>query len=261
MDSNSLSYKSYNPGGLTDVVSELEQPAGTLQDKASTFTQSSVSESSGNLHLFTVPPVSEPESSAGSSFDLFRIPAASSAPSLDLFQPSVISPASSMNLYQPPQTSASSSLDFFAEIPLQQPATTLDKEPTQLSVPENEGWATFDTPPQATPASIPHAGNPTPERVPSSDVGSLEKFDLFSSLNTNMQWPSFQPDSFHGSSSTMSNSWHDGLHNDQPCTIAPSTQVRFLMINNIAPLRCFFSVLRIMIRNAWCVFGFRKLWC
>lgn len=204
MDSNSLSYKSYNPGGLTDVVSELEQPAGTLQDKAYMFTQSSVSKSSGNLDLFTAPLVSEPESST-----------ASSAPSLDLFQPSVISSASPMNLYQPPQTSTSSSLDFFAEISLQQPATTLDKEPTQLSVPENEGWATFDTP-QATLASIPHAGNPTPERVPSSDLGSLEKFDLFSSLNTNMHWPSFQSDSFHGSSSTMSNPWHDGLHNVQP---------------------------------------------
>ncbi|XP_062168208.1 probable ADP-ribosylation factor GTPase-activating protein AGD14 isoform X2 [Alnus glutinosa] len=219
MDSNSLSYKSYNPGGLTDVVSELEQPAGTLQDKAYMFTQSSVSESSGNLDLFTAPLVSEPESSTASPLDLNRILAASSAPSLDLFQPSVISPALSVNLYQPPQTSTSSSLDFFAEISLQQPATTLDKEPTQLSVPENEGWATFDTP-QATLASIPHAGNPTPERVPSSDLGSLEKFDKFSSLNTNMHWPSFQSDSFHGSSSTMSNPWHDGLHNVQPRTQA-----------------------------------------
>lgn len=233
MDSNSLSYKSYNAGGLTDVVSELEQPARTLKDKASPITRSSVFESSGNLDLFA-PPISEPESSAVSSFDLFRIPAASSAPSLDLFQPFVISPASSLNLYQPPQTSTSSSLDFFA---LQQPSTTLDKEPAHLSVPENEGWATFDTP-QATPASIPHAENPTPERVPSSDVGSLEKLDLFSSLNTNMHWPSFQSNSFLGSSSTMSNPWHD-VHNVQPCTTATSTQVSFLMIYNI-PSKVFF---------------------
>jgi Arf-GAP domain and FG repeat-containing protein 1 len=234
MDSNSLSYKSYDAGGLTDVVSDLEQPGRTLKDKASPITRSSVSESSGNLDLFA-PPVSEPELSAVSSFDLFRIPAASSAPSLDLFQPSVISSASSVNLYQPSQTSTSSSLDFFAEISLQQPATTLDEEAAQLSVPENEGWATFDTP-LATPASIPLAENPTPERVPSSDVGSLEKFDLFSSLNTSMHWPSFQSDSFHGSSSTMSNPWHD-VHNVQPCTTATSTQVSIIF-----PLKCFSSV-------------------
>lgn len=222
MDSNSLSHRSTNSASLTDVISEAEQSAGTFHDKASLFKQLSVSRSSGSLDLFKAPPTSEQES-AGSSIDLFSVPAASSAPSMDSFQPSVVSPDSSVNLYQPSQTSPSASLDLFAEVSLQQPTTTLDNEATLLSVPANEGWATFDTP-QATPISIPPTGNPTPGSVPVSDVGSLENFDLFSSFNTNMHWPSFQPDNFHEPSSTMSNPWNDGLHNVQVCTVATSTQ-------------------------------------
>ncbi|KAK4581334.1 hypothetical protein RGQ29_024834 [Quercus rubra] len=170
VESHSLSYKSYNSGGLTEVVSEPDQPAGIFQ-------------------------------------------ATSSAPS----------PASSVNVYQPPQTFPLSSLNSFPEIPQQQSATTLDRETPQISVPKNEGWATFDSP-QPT-ASVPHAENPTPAKVPSSDVGLLEKFDPFSSLDTNIQWPSFQLESVHGPSSIMSNQWHDGLHNVQAPTIATSTPV------------------------------------
>ncbi|XP_041027237.1 probable ADP-ribosylation factor GTPase-activating protein AGD14 [Juglans microcarpa x Juglans regia] len=217
MDSNSLSRNSYNLGGLTDVVSEPEQSAVTFENKVSTFPQSSIySQHSGSLDLFQTPLVSEPEPSAASSFDSLQAPAASSARSLDLFQSSLVSPASSVNAYQPPQTFPLSSLDLFAGISQQQSVTTFDKEKPQLSVPENGGWATFDTP-KPTP-SITHAGNPT-EHLPSSDVGSLEKFDPFSSLFTNMEWPSFQFESVYGPS-TMSNQWHDNLHNVQASTIA-----------------------------------------
>ncbi|KAG7960297.1 hypothetical protein I3843_10G116300 [Carya illinoinensis] len=182
MDSNSLSRNSYNLGGLTDVVSEPEQSAVTFENKVSTFPQSSIySQHSGSLDLFQTPLVSEPEPSAASSFDSLQAPAASA----------------------------------------QQSVTNLDKETPQLSVPENGGWATFDTP-KPTP-SVTHAGNPNPEHLPSSDVGSLEKFDPFSSLDTNMEWPSFQFESVYGPSSTMSNQWHDNLHNVQASTIA-STQ-------------------------------------
>ncbi|KAG2685385.1 hypothetical protein I3760_10G123000 [Carya illinoinensis] len=222
MDSNSLSRNSYNLGGLTDVVSEPEQSAVTFENKVSTFPQSSIySQHSGSLDLFQTPLVSEPEPSAASSFDSLQAPAASAAPSLDLFQPSLISPASSVNAYQPPQTFPLSSLDLFEGISQQQSVTNLDKETPQSSVPENGGWATFDTP-KPTP-SVTHAGNPNPEHLPSSDVGSLEKFDPFSSLDTNMEWPSFQFESVYGPSSTMSNQWHDNLHNVQASTIA-STQ-------------------------------------
>ncbi|KAG2685386.1 hypothetical protein I3760_10G123000 [Carya illinoinensis] len=182
MDSNSLSRNSYNLGGLTDVVSEPEQSAVTFENKVSTFPQSSIySQHSGSLDLFQTPLVSEPEPSAASSFDSLQAPAASA----------------------------------------QQSVTNLDKETPQSSVPENGGWATFDTP-KPTP-SVTHAGNPNPEHLPSSDVGSLEKFDPFSSLDTNMEWPSFQFESVYGPSSTMSNQWHDNLHNVQASTIA-STQ-------------------------------------
>lgn len=227
MDSNSLSQNSYNLGGLTDVVSEPEQSAVTFENKVTTFPQSSIySQHSGSLDLFQTQLVSEPEPSAASSFDSLQTPAASSARSLDLFQPSLISLASSVNTYQPPQTFPLSSLDLFAGISQQQSVTTFDKETPQLSVPENGGWATFDTP-KPTP-SITHAGNPTPEHLPSSDVGSLEKFDPFSS-DTNMEWPSFQFESVYEPSSTMSNQWHDNLHNVQASSIA-NTQVSFPIV-------------------------------
>ena len=218
MESHSLSYKSSNSGGLTEVVSEPDQPAGIFQGKVSTLPRSSVSGNSSSLDLFKAPLVPEPVSSAASSIDLFQMPATSSAPS----------PASSVNVYQPPQTFPLSSLNSFPEIPQQQSATTLDRETPQISVPKNEGWATFDSP-QPT-ASVPHAENPTPAKVPSSDVGLLEKFDPFSSLDTNIQWPSFQLESVHGPSSIMSNQWHDGLHNVQAPTIATSTPVSFITI-------------------------------
>lgn len=211
-----------------DVVSEPEQSAVTFENKVSTFPQSSISsQHSGGLDLFQTL-VSDPEPSAASSFDSFQTPAASSAPSLDLFQPSPQSSASSVNAYQPPQTFPLSSLDLFAGISQQQSVRILDKETPQLSVPENGGWATFDTP-KPTP-SITHSSNPTPEHLPSSDVGgSLEKFDPFSSLDTNMEWPSFQFETVCGPSSTMSNQWHDNLHNTQVSTVS-STQVSFLTI-------------------------------
>ncbi|KAK7817977.1 putative adp-ribosylation factor gtpase-activating protein agd14 [Quercus suber] len=211
VESHSLSYKSYNSGGLTEVVSEPDQPAGIFQGTVSTLPRSSVSGNASSLDLFKAPLVPEPVSSAASSIDLFQMPATSSAPS----------PASSVNVYQPPQTFPLSSLNSFPEIPQQQSATTLDRETPQISVPKNEGWATFDSP-QPT-ASVPHAENPIPAKVPSSDVGLLEKFDPFSSLDTNIQWPSFQLESVHGPSSIMSNQWHDGLHNVQAPTIATST--------------------------------------
>ncbi|XP_065624218.1 probable ADP-ribosylation factor GTPase-activating protein AGD14 [Quercus suber] len=213
VESHSLSYKSYNSGGLTEVVSEPDQPAGIFQGTVSTLPRSSVSGNASSLDLFKAPLVPEPVSSAASSIDLFQMPATSSAPS----------PASSVNVYQPPQTFPLSSLNSFPEIPQQQSATTLDRETPQISVPKNEGWATFDSP-QPT-ASVPHAENPIPAKVPSSDVGLLEKFDPFSSLDTNIQWPSFQLESVHGPSSIMSNQWHDGLHNVQAPTIATSTPV------------------------------------
>lgn len=218
MESHSQSYKSYNSGGLTEVVSELDQPAGIFQGTVSTLPRSSVSGNSSSLDLFKAPLVPEPVSSAASSIDLFQMPATSSAPS----------PASSVNVYQPPQTFPSSSLNSFPEIPQQQSATTLDRETPQISVPKNEGWATFDSPQPTT--SVPHAENPTPAKAPSSDVGSLEKFDPFSSLDTNIQWPSFQLESVHGPSSIMSNQWHDGLHNVEAPTIATSTPVSFITI-------------------------------
>ncbi|PRQ45804.1 putative Arf GTPase activating protein [Rosa chinensis] len=193
VDSYSMSLKSFNSGGLTDAVSEPEQYAGAVQDKPTSL--SSLFGTSDSLDLFKTPVQPEEISSAASSIDLFQLPAASSSLSLDSFQPAVLSSATSSNVYQPPQTSTP--LDLFADFP-QHLSTS---KQVQESVPRSEGWATFDTP--QPPASISGTDNIIPANITSSDGASIGNFDLFSSSNTGMQWPSFV---------NISNPWTDNLH-------------------------------------------------
>ncbi|KAK9290513.1 hypothetical protein L1049_008683 [Liquidambar formosana] len=221
-DSNSMSFKSVNSGSLKDLVSEPEQSAGTDQVKISTFPslpRSSFSGNSGSLDLFKAPIV--PVTSSASSIDLFQLPP-TSFPPVDLFQLSPISSATSMNTSQPPQTTLLPSLDLFSEISQEQSVATMDKKSPELSVPKNEGWATFDIPQPMT--STPGIESLTPAEIPSSDGDSLGKYGPMLSSNTSMEWPLFQDFSAHGPSSLVSNTWLEGLHNVQASTNATSTQ-------------------------------------
>ncbi|KAJ7976468.1 Arf GTPase activating protein [Quillaja saponaria] len=248
MDSNSLSFKSYNSGGLVDFFSELEQPSGSLQDKLSTVPQPSGPAISVSWDLSNAPVAQEPASSA-SSVDLFQLQASPQASSVDLFQPSLFPSATSTLVNQPSQTSQSSVVDFFADISQQQLAVTLDNKSPELSIPKNEGWATFDRPPPTT--STAYVENP-PEVLNSNRFLS-EKFDNpqtttytaymenpaevltsngflsensvpFASLNSSMQWPSFEASNVDGPSTIITSPWHDVLHNEQASAMSTNTQ-------------------------------------
>ncbi|KAL6335964.1 hypothetical protein AAG906_003589 [Vitis piasezkii] len=225
-DSNSMSIKSANSSNFMDVVSEPEQSTGGAhQDKISelhVLPRSSVSGYPVSLDLFDAPFAPETVTSSASSIDLFQLPVTSSVPSVDLFQQSSVSSVSSMNPHQASQTSPPSAFDFFAEINQQQSAATLHQKLPELSVPKNEGWATFDTPTPMT--SI--AGtteNCTPAKIPSTDGGPPGKLDSVLSIDASMQWPLFQDSNAHGPSSSMSNPWDQGLHNVQASTNVTST--------------------------------------
>ncbi|PON63523.1 Arf GTPase activating protein [Trema orientale] len=214
IEGNFVPQKSFSSGGLTDVVSHSEQAAGTLQDK-SPFPGSSIPGSSDSLDLFKAQTVPGIVSSAA-SIDLFQLPGAPPPLSVDSFQPSVVSSTSSTNAFQPSQT-LPTSLDLFAVVDQQQLAATSNEKLPELSVPKNEGWATFDTPQSSAP--VPSNEKINPGIVPSDSGGSLGKVDLFSSFDTSMQWPSFHDSSFHMPPSNISSAWNDSL----PGVAAPNT--------------------------------------
>ncbi|GAY50710.1 hypothetical protein CUMW_128830 [Citrus unshiu] len=184
-DSNSVSLKSCNSGGLADV-SEHDQAAGAPLDKISTFPQSHGPVNYGGLDLFEAPVVTE------------TVP--STAPPIDLFQL--------------PETSAASITE--------QPSTAiLNRNPQELSIPKNEGWATFDTP--SSGASIPGTESLSHATVPANE-GSSVKSDQFPSSNTSMQWPAFQNSGANGPSPS-SDPWSGNLHIVQAPAVATSAQV------------------------------------
>lgn len=211
-DSNSLSLKSYNSGGLTDV-SEHDQAAGARLDKISTFPQSHGPVNYGDLDLFEAPVVPEAVPSAAPPIDLFQLPETSAA-SVNMFE------MSQASTYQPAQISSPSSLDLF-QITEQPSRATLDRKPQDLSIPKNEGWATFDTSPPA--ASIPGTESLSRAMVPASEDSSV-KFDQVPSSNTSMRRPEFQNSCANGPFPS-SDPWPGNLHNGPAPAVATSTQV------------------------------------
>lgn len=208
-----MSLKSFNSGGSIDTVSEPEQYAGALGDKPTSL--SSLFVTSDRLDPFKAPV--QPEEIP--SIDLFQLPATSSSIFIDSFQPSELSSSSSSNVHPPPQ--ASTPLDLFADFP--QHLSTAKQ--VQESVPKSVGWATFDTPQSS--ASISGTDNSIPASIASNDGASTGNFDLFTSSNTGMQWPSFV---------TISNPWSDNLSNFTAPNTTASTQVSLVMIRT-TPIR------------------------
>lgn len=217
-DSNSVSLKSCNSGGLTDV-SEHDQAAGAPLGKISTFPQSHGPVNYGGLDLFEAPVVPETVPSTAPPIDLFQLPETSAA-SVNMSEMSQASSVPSTNTYQPAQTSSPSSLNFF-QITEQPSTAILNRNPQELSIPKNEGWATFDTPPSA--ASIPGTESLSHAMVPANE-GSSVKSDQFPSSNTSMQWPAFQNSGVNGPSPS-SDPWSGNLHIVQAPAVATSAQV------------------------------------
>ncbi|XP_027349901.1 probable ADP-ribosylation factor GTPase-activating protein AGD14 isoform X2 [Abrus precatorius] len=222
-DSNLSSLRSYSSGGLVDFSSEPFQAFGSHQNKVSCASQPFDLGSSVSSDLSKTPVATEPFSSSASSIDLFQLPAVpSQATSVDLFQSSGLSSISSFNESQPTKASQSSSVDFFMDLSQQPSAATSNEKSLEFSVPKNEGWATFDMP-QLTTST---AQVEIPTAVPSSANPLQERFDPFSNLNANMQWPSSETSSISVLSSVTSNLWHDDMWNgeEQVSVMATNTQ-------------------------------------
>ncbi|PNX95527.1 ARF GTPase activator, partial [Trifolium pratense] len=139
-DSNLSTLRSYNSVGSVDFFSEAVQSSGSLQDKAL-----GVSLTSGPVRSVSFDR-SKAQVASASSVDLFQTAAPSQSALGDLFQLSDMEAAPSFNGNQPLQTSQVASVNFFVDIPQQPSAATSDAKSAELSVPKNEGWATFDTP-------------------------------------------------------------------------------------------------------------------
>lgn len=218
MDNKISSLRSYNSGSLVDFFSEPVQASESLPNKALGIPRPYGPTRSVSMDLTKAPLES------ASSVDLFQLPAASpQAPIVDLFQSSVSSAAPSFNENQLTQTSQPASIDFFADFSQQPSAVTLEEKVQVLSVPKNEGWATFDMP-QSTSSST--AQVEIPSTVPSSAKSLQESFDPFSISHANTQWPSFEISSASGPSSVASNLCHDGVWNgEQVSVMAANTQV------------------------------------
>ncbi|XP_057445708.1 probable ADP-ribosylation factor GTPase-activating protein AGD14 isoform X2 [Lotus japonicus] len=214
-DSNFSSLRSYSSGGIVDFFSEPVQSSASLQDKALGIPRPSGPTRSVSLDLSKAPPAS------ASPVDLFQLPAApSQAPLEHLFQLSDMSEAPSFNGNQPTQTSQLTSIDLFVDLPHQPHTATSDEKSLELPVPKNEGWATFDMP-QCTSST---AQMEIPAAVPPS-APLQDRFDPFSTLHANMQWPSFEIPSVSAPSSVNSNIWHDGFgQGEQVSVMATNTQ-------------------------------------
>ncbi|GLT95436.1 hypothetical protein SLE2022_131180 [Rubroshorea leprosula] len=206
-DSNSTSFKLYNTGNVVDV-SEPHQTAGANQDTASTFPRSSAPVNYGGLDLFNTP-----ESSVPPPTDLFLLET-SLVPSTEMFQ----RPADvATSLHQLPQNTPS--VDLFSQIVEQSPTANLGVESSELSIPKNEGWATFDTQPAAS-NSNPGMEIHSLAKMPSNGDFAVN-FDQFSSLKTSMPGPLLEGS---GAASSLSSPWQEGLYNVQAQTVVTSTQ-------------------------------------
>ncbi|KAJ8570287.1 hypothetical protein K7X08_037259 [Anisodus acutangulus] len=186
-DSNSLSFKSVNSVGLSDVTSESMQTIETHSSKLSTFSSLPRSSGLGNSNapdLFNAPSV--PQTAPPTVSTKSQLPVSLPNGSIDLFQPS-ISTGPTGNSHQPSLTLPPSSLDLFSEVPNLPSATSADEKPSCVGTSKNEGWATFDMPQhsattgaeQFTPAPTPAYGHNSfflPEKTQQqSGVTSTEK--------------------------------------------------------------------------------------
>lgn len=224
-DNNLSTLSSDNSGGPVDFFSEAFQSSG-----------SGNSLTSGPARSVSLDLSKAPAASA-SSIDLFQTVVPSQSALGDLFQLSDKEAAPSFKGSQPTQTPQVASIDFFAGLPQQQPsAATSDAKSVELSIPKNEGWATFDTPQFTSsttqveiPAAVPSSAESSQDRfdpfstaqveipapVPSSVESLQDRFEPFSTLNGNFQMPSFEMPSVGVPSTVTSNVWHDGVWNGE----------------------------------------------
>uniref|UniRef100_A0A7N0TIP5 Arf-GAP domain-containing protein n=1 Tax=Kalanchoe fedtschenkoi TaxID=63787 RepID=A0A7N0TIP5_KALFE len=158
-DKNTMfSADSYKSNSQAHFVPGHDQSEGGHQKDKLTVSsmekRSSIS-SSGTLDLFADPVVSQPV--ASSTADFFQLPTISASPA-NLFQTSTFGSALNRSPFQPSETSPP--LNLFSDISQNLHDANLDQSSHALTMPKNEGWATFDTQPVPRSSSLPFSNEP-----------------------------------------------------------------------------------------------------
>ncbi|CAA0837069.1 Probable ADP-ribosylation factor GTPase-activating protein AGD14, partial [Striga hermonthica] len=193
---DSMSFKSVNSIGLQEVVSEPEQSLDMFHNKTPSFPspQNSIPTTFNGLDLFSEPFAPQNVTSTPKT----HIPEQSLANPVDLFQQS-----------SSPSVATFSELQNLTAIPKQQSVAYSGGENSELVMPNNGGWATFDVPQNSLPA-----GTDNNNTIPSSKLspggnkqGVVNPFSLDQS---------FLNPAYHEPSASMPAVWRDGLKNVEP---------------------------------------------
>ncbi|PIN05811.1 putative GTPase-activating protein [Handroanthus impetiginosus] len=198
---DSTSFKSVNSMGLQEVALESEQSIETLDDKTSDFPslpESSISTTFNGLDLFGEPFASQNVPSAPTTICDSQLPQSSLAQSVDFFQQSTTLSVPTSSEQQPSPLNRTGLSE-------QQSVTSSNGKTSDVVIPDNGGWATFDLL-QNVPVGT---ENHIPGSVPSSDGKSLGNSNPFS---LDQSFSDQNPACNEPSASTHS-LWHDGLQN------------------------------------------------
>ncbi|GER25992.1 ARF GAP-like zinc finger-containing protein ZiGA4 [Striga asiatica] len=190
---DSMSFKSVNSVGLQEVVSEPEQSLDMFHNKTPSFPspQNSIPTTFNGLDLFSEPFAPQNVTSAPKT----HIPDQSLASPVDLFQKS-----------PSPSVATFGELQNLTALPKQQSVAHFKGENSEMVMPDNGGWATFDVPQSSLPVGT---DNTIPSLEPSpggNKHGVVNPFSLDQSyLNHNS--------AYHEPSASMHAVRHDGLKN------------------------------------------------
>lgn len=211
--SNKTSAFAYLPqsslSGNIDSIDLFSLPFAP-RDVTSTVSVKDISNFPGNsdgVASFNAPFGSQNVTFTASTANMSYFPELSSAKSLDKFESHV-----SKTSYQLPQTLPPSSQSLSSEKTQQQPSVTFSEKPSDMLVPQNEGWATFDVPDQLAPVI---AQNSASAKIPSSSDNVM--MDPLVSLDL---WPSF-----HDSNARMPVSIQTAVNEAPECVKARTNTV------------------------------------
>lgn len=175
-----MSFKSVNSLSLPEVGSEPEQSAEVSHDKSSAFPSlphSSVSSTFDGLDFFNTPFAPQNVTSTPPTGSNTQLPQSPLAQPVNVVQQSRISSVPMFTEQQPSQIPQPSPLDLFAALPQQQSAASSNGKASDVVMPNDGGWATFDMPQNVVPMGT---ENSAPAAAPSSDGNVLGNFNPFS---------------------------------------------------------------------------------
>lgn len=175
-----MSFKSVHSLSLPEFGSELGHSADFSHDKSASvpsLPQSSVSRTFDGLDLFSAPfapqnVTSTPPTGSGS-----QLPESMLAQSANVVQQSPTSSIPSFSEQQASQILQPSPLDLFTSLSQEQSAASNNVKASDVVLPNDGGWATFDVPQNIVPMGT---ENSAPAAVPSSDESVQGTFNPFS---------------------------------------------------------------------------------